>query len=103
LEILIYNKGYHPSSFRAKIVIDKRTGKQQDADWTTYERTIMAKKAPLYLNDTYPFPELGETYHTIKCEIRCDKKMQKAIQKNGLVGTINIFYGNGKGDGISFY
>jgi len=43
-----------------------------------------------------------DDYKTIKCEIRCDGYMKRAVDKNGLVGTINVFYGSDAGNAFSF-
>ena len=104
LEILIYEKGYHPSNFEAKIIINKKSGVQQDKDWTSYQGTITLKNAPLRLSDAaYMRYNPNPQYRTIPCKVNCDKRMQKAIQKNGLLGTISIFYNDGKmGDAITF-
>jgi hypothetical protein len=96
LEILVYMWGLHPSQYIAKITIDKRTGKVYDKDWFSYQGTTSSRGqilVPIGFNTDLK---------TVSCEIRCDKKMQKAIQKNGLYGTINVFYGNGLGNGFTF-
>ena len=121
LEILIYYKTKHPSDFKAKIIIDKKTGVQKDKTWTSYQGTITATiPSRLGYNESMElsgeiralqaeriYQREGEIdnykrKHTINCEIRCNEDMQKAIQKNGLVGTINLFYSNGKGEAIEF-
>jgi hypothetical protein len=105
LEILIYYKERHPSDFKAKIIIDKRTGVQKDKTWTSYRGTITAAMPTRldykYINELLDASTFGEK-HTINCEIRCDADMQKAIQKNGLFGVMNLFYGNGMGDALHF-
>jgi len=114
LEILIYYKTNHPSNFKAKIIIDKRTGVQKDKTWTSYQGTITTT-VPSRLDYSELMELNGQTralerrdyrdynkMHTINCEIWCDEKMQKAIQENGLAGIINLFYDNGKGEAIEF-
>ena len=105
LEILIYKRNNHPSDFAAKITINKSTGKVHNRDWFTYQGTIISKEIPVYLGTNWSYlSDLNrEDYKTLECEIRCDRTMQKAIQKNGLVGTINVFYGGGLGDAFLFY
>jgi hypothetical protein len=108
LEILIYEKDHHPSNYIAKITINKSTGKTHDADWYSYQGTISARDIPIPMQtsiwerDIRPDFDKGN-YKTLKCEVRCDKTIQKAIQKNGLVGTINVFYGDGLGNGFTFH
>ena len=106
LEILIYHDYKHPSDYTAKIIIDKSTGKVHNKDWFSYQGTISSKRIPVSIygygsNIEWKFD--SDSYKTLKCEIRCDKDMQKAIRKNGLYGIINIFYGDGLGDAFSFY
>ena len=115
-EILIYESGKHPSNFIAKINIVKRTGAINDNGWFTYQGTITAlKEIPLvYRYQTYhdvtiprksfPIPafELRNDYKTISCTIQCNSEMKKAIDSNGLYGTINLFYGNGTGNAFIF-
>ena len=124
LEILIYYKENHPSNFKAKIIIDKRTGVQKDKTWTSYQGTITASVpsrlgySPMAETD-YQLKLLQtnalereanvdilnrsrDIMQTINCEIRCDANMQKAIRNNGLLGVINLFYSNGRGEAITF-
>jgi len=106
-EILIYETLSHPSDYYAKITINKGTGKVFDKDWFTYQGIISTKdKLPInYMTNRSPAEEvelISKDYKTLQCEIRCDKEMQKAIQKNGLYGTMNVFYGNHSGNGFSF-
>ena len=104
LEIIIYWKNSHPSDYTAKIIIDKNTGKVHDSDWYSYQGTISSRHIPVfrYVGNYGEYKHNSDDYKTLKCEIRCDKTMQKAILNNGLVGTINVFYGGGLGNAFSF-
>lgn len=89
LNIVIYDENSHPSEFNFNIVLHKKTKTVKDDKWYTYQGVINIGKnnsiQPYFLGD------LGKEY---RCEIRCDKKMQKSINKNGLKGTINVYYNN---------
>ena len=104
LEILIYWKNSHPSDYTAKIIIDKSTGKAHNSDWFSYQGTISARHIPVfrYAGNYDAYDHNFDDYKTLKCEIRGDKIAQKAIQNNGIVGTINVFYGGGLGNAFSF-
>lgn len=101
LDILIYHKNNHPSDYIAKITIDKTTGKEHNKDWFSYQGIISCKQIPV-LNAYSSSAHVSDAYKTLKCEIRCDEKMQKSIKENGLYGTVNLFYGNGMGDAFDF-
>lgn len=110
LEILIYEKDKHPSDYAVKITIDKRTGKVHDKVWFSYQGTISTIEY-LPINMDYGFNKCildwngniwCRDFETHQCTIWCDNTMLRAIQENGLVGTINVFYGNGSGNGFTF-
>ncbi len=97
LNIVLYSKNIHPSDYDINIAINKKSGKVYDKTWYSYQGMISIGK----INNINPHI-LGDNGKTYNCEIRCDEKMRKAINKNGLYGTMNIYY-NGVGRAFSFH
>lgn len=98
-DIYIFKEYNHPSDYDFLITINRSTAKKKDKEWTEYDGEIrIAKNTPIAGTAI-----LNDNGRKIKCTIRADKKMTKAIDKGGLWGTINIFYGNGQGRAFSFF
>lgn len=94
--IYIYYQHDHPSDYCMKITINKRSRSSDGHGlYSSYMGGIEVKNTNIidnWLNDA--------GIHT--ATILCDEKMDKAIQKNGLVGTLNVLY-NGIGRGFTFW
>jgi hypothetical protein len=98
-EVFIYNPYGHPSDYDFKITIRKDTAISDGDGWTSYQGEISIGQYTS-IADTYTLRDQGKT---IRATIKADKKMTSALEKNGLWGTLNIFYGDGKGRGFTFY
>lgn len=94
--IYIYNKYNHPSEYCMKITINKKTRSTNGYGlYSSYQGSIEVTNRNIidyWLND--------EGVHI--GTILCDEDMDKAIQKNGLVGTLNVLY-DGIGRGFYFW
>jgi hypothetical protein len=72
--ITIYRTYEHPSNYLYQITVDLFTGVPSSNGMTEYKGYINARD------------------RTAPCTILCDYKMQKAIIKHGLKGTINVLF-----------
>lgn len=89
--------GNHPSNYDIKIMIDKSSQKEIDEEWVSYNGSVVVSKT-----NVIDYGMLEDTGQQV-CTILCDKQMNRAIKKNGLVGTLNILYNNGTGRGFTFW
>lgn len=96
MSIYIYYKDDHPSDYCMKITINKKIRSIDGHGlYSSYEGSIEVTNNNIidsWLNDT--------GIHT--ATILCDEKMDKAIENNGFVGTLNVLY-NGIGRGFTFW
>lgn len=98
LNIYLYAKGEHPSNYMIKIMIDKYSRSNEGYGlYSSYQGEVIVSEINIL-----DYTEINDKGRH-KCTILCDKDMDKAIQKNGLVGTLNILYGNGFGRGFNFW
>lgn len=97
LNVYIYY-GDHPSDYAIKIFIDKTTRSENGFGlFSSYDGEITVSE-----NNTINYGVINDNGKS-KCRILCDKKMDKSINKNGLVGTLNVMYNNGTGRGFTFF
>lgn len=73
--ITIYRAYEHPSNYLYQITVDLFTGVPCSNGMTEYKGYMDLKKGNI-----------------APCTILCDKKMQKAISKHGLKGTISVLF-----------
>lgn len=97
MHIYIYFTYSHPSEYYMKITIDKTARSDNGFGlFSSYKGSIEITEKNLidnWLNDK----------GTYSGTILCDEDMDKAIQQNGVVGTLNVLYGNNLGRGFTFW
>lgn len=95
--IYIYYRFDHPSDYCMKITIDKRTRSNEGYGlFSSYKGSIEITDKNI-LEDRLS----DKGIHT--GTILCDEDMDRAIQNNGLVGALNVLYGNSLGRGFCFW
>lgn len=93
LTIYIHSPYSHPSEYEVKMEIDKSSRINQIEKWYTFNGKISIGKY-YYMRSDLPYVITEDCGSTNTCEFLCDEDMIKSILKNGLKGTINVFYNN---------
>jgi hypothetical protein len=119
-DIFIYYENKHPSEFNLKFTINKTSaqlindgifaGGCEYTGRAIFFNNELLTKGLHYLHEVEVVAEMSGYAQSNKAQkydipitIRCDKEMKKALDNNGLYGTLNILYSNSNsGTGLIF-